>query len=80
MDYRMYLTNNAKFIIKNNEYNANKNCYNKFAQENTNISFPILFKSVCDKPLPHNSDLKKIFLDYYIKLSSMFSPGIVNHN
>ena len=77
MDYRMYLTNNAKYIIENNRLNANKNCYNKFQEENNNISFPVLFKSVSDKPLQENSDLKKTFLDYYIKLSGMFSPGII---
>lgn len=77
MDYRMYLTNNAKNIIENNRLNANKNCYSKFKEENNNISFPVLFKSVSDKPLQENSDLKQTFLDYYVKLSGKFSPGII---
>ena len=72
MDYRIYLTNNAKYIIENNRLNANK-----FQQENNNISFPVLFKSVSDKPLQENSDLKQTFLDYYLKISGMFSPGII---
>ena len=80
MEYRQYLTNNATLIMKNNQSNANINCSTNFLQTNNVLSFPVLFKSVTDKPLPHNSDLKQNFLDYYIKMSSMFSPGIIHNN
>ena len=80
MEYRQYLINNATVIMNNNQSNANINCSPTFLSINNNrLSLPVLFKSVTDQPLPHNSDLKKIFLDYYIKISNMFSPGIM-HN
>jgi hypothetical protein len=57
-------TNNSNTIIKNNQVQANSNCSNISAPiYNTNTIFtPILYKSIMDKPLPHNSDLKKNFL------------------
>lgn len=82
MEFRQYLTNNANSIMKNSLTNANVNCATSFLQINSNYPLitPVLFNSTNDQPLPYNSDLKKSFLDYYIKISSLFSPGIMSNN
>ena len=79
MDYRKFLTDNADRIIANNQNIAIGNCSN-VEPVLPDISFksPILFKSIIENPSPYEtpSDLKDSFLNKYIKISTMASPGI----
>jgi hypothetical protein len=79
MEYRKYLTNNSNTIIKMNQTNV---CQNNSDIFNLNysiktISTPVLLNSVKSPPLAYNSDLKKNYLDEYLKQSTMFTPGIM---
>ena len=82
MEYRQYLIHNSNTIIEDNLAAANANCVNTFAPiYTTNTLYtPVFFNSINDQPLPHNSDLKKNYLDDYIKISKMFTPGIMQIN
>ena len=76
MEYRNYLTNNSNTIIKINQSNVCDNIFNPNYIVKT-ISTPVLLNSIKSPPLPHNSDLKKNFLDEYLKQSTQFAPGIM---
>ena len=80
MEYRQSLTNNASLIMKNNQTNIR--CSTNFLSLHSNNLFqtPILFNSVIDNPLPHNSDLKSNYLDNFIQIAKMFTPGIMYNN
>jgi hypothetical protein len=80
MAYRQYLINNADTIIKNNQTAAIGNCSNivPIVANNPPTSPPILYTSIVSNPSEHdnNSDLKDTYLNNYIRISQMSSPGI----
>ena len=80
MEFRQYLTNNADLIMKQNQ--ANIHCSTNFLSINSNNLFqaPVLFNSVTDNSLPHNSDLKRNYFDDFLKIAKMFTPGIMYNN
>lgn len=88
MEYRHYLINNATNYIQNNQnnllcrsnkinfHNISNNINNNINNNDNNSIFPVVFNTPLDDPLPHNSDLKNIFLKEYNNNLNKFSPEI----
>ena len=80
MEYRMFLVQNADQIIANNQAAAIGNCSDITPILNTRpmAQTPHLFRSITANPLPEDgsSDLKDTFLQNYMTVASLSTPGI----
>lgn len=78
LEYRHYLQKNAASILKNNKFNACKQCSNLILPEVCNeTNTPYLYRSCKDKSTPfgyENSDLKNMYLSRNNLLSRINVP------